>query len=160
MCFTCPCKGGREGKGKGGKGKGGKGKSGKDRGSSGSGDIQFQMLLFSATFDQHTWKFSTTMTSFAPCAHIRQKQSDDGGEDCFLHISKVKNSKKIPVGARIELRYQVSSHKGKPGGTDIRVIDQLDGSSGVDDDDMARDSAHHHPTGSGNDIPHNYLKNK
>jgi superfamily II DNA/RNA helicase len=77
-CVTCPCQGGREAKGNGGKGKGGKGKSGKDRGSSGSGDIKFQMLLFSATFDQQTWKFSTTMTSFAPCAHIRQKQSSEG----------------------------------------------------------------------------------
>ena len=68
MCFTCPCKGGREGKGNGGKGKGRKGKSGKDRGHpvfGSSGDIQFQMLLFSATFDQQTLQVLRLVPIFA-----------------------------------------------------------------------------------------------
>jgi superfamily II DNA/RNA helicase len=75
--------GGGKGKGKGkggkGKGKGGKGRGGGDDGGSGGGAAaKFQMLLFSATFDRSTWRFATAMTSFAPCAHIRQKASAEG----------------------------------------------------------------------------------
>ncbi len=50
------------------------------------------MLLLSSTFDQQSWRFSTAITNFAPCAHIRLQKSSEVEEEhtrTFASIRKV-----------------------------------------------------------------------